>query len=85
MGNEFQIIFTESRVFRTFPNTCCHFPFIYNGVTYNQCKKADEEKMWCSTDVANKEHIYNGEDEYCDKMGNCIEFHSQLQRKGKGT
>ena len=81
-----QIIFIEpeSRVYRTFDNTCCHFPFKYKNVIYNQCKKVDEEATWCSTDVSNSEHIYNGEDEYCEETGKCIEFHSQIQKQDKG-
>ena len=30
---------------------CCVFPFIYGGITYNQCTYADWDQAWCATEV----------------------------------
>ena len=47
---------------------CCHFPFKYGGITYNQCYDG-----WCSIKVdANGNHI-SGWYEYCDET--CRTYH----------
>ena len=29
----------------------CHFPFVYEGVTYNKCTMAGGKDYWCATSV----------------------------------
>jgi len=33
----------------------CVFPFVYNGVTYNECTTANHDQAWCYTDLAKKQ------------------------------
>ena len=50
-------------------HACCHFPFTYKGVTYNQCKiTCDNKRPWCATQV-DVDGKYNGLWTYCDE--NC--------------
>ena len=35
----------------------CIFPFIFNGVTYNQCAE-DQDGKWCSTQVRHKDFYF---------------------------
>ena len=69
-------------LFTTFPlqisgaiDDCCHFPFEYEGVTFNQCTKVNHDKLWCATlvDAAGK---FDGKWKNCDencKKGEYIE------------
>lgn len=43
----------------------CNFPFIYNGVTYNDCTNVDESKPWCSIETDNSNNHITGEWGYC--------------------
>ncbi|XP_078357486.1 binder of sperm protein homolog 2-like [Oculina patagonica] len=43
---------------------CCHFPFLYNCQTYNQCTSDDWIQPWCSLTVD-----YNQDTQW----GNCVE------------
>jgi len=40
----------------------CQFPFIYKGVTYNECTTVEEDKPWCSTETnpTTNEHVGEG-------------------------
>ena len=33
------------------PNVPCHFPFNWNGKTYNECTMDDHYQKWCGTQV----------------------------------
>jgi len=41
----------------------CAFPFDYQGVTYNECTKANHQQLWCSLDP-----VYSS---FRSKWGNC--------------
>jgi len=30
-------------------SSCCHFPFIYKGVSHKTCINKDREALWCAT------------------------------------
>ena len=45
---------------KTTDGNCCSIPFVYKGVTYNSCTKADHDQLWCSLDS-----------EYKGNWGNC--------------
>ena len=34
-----------------FSEDCCIFPFIYDGVSYNECTTEGEGGLWCATEV----------------------------------
>jgi len=44
-----------------YPNMSCIFPFVYRGVTYNECTWADSNirhnQAWCATQVAGNQYI----------------------------
>ena len=31
------------------PNVPCHFPFNFNGKTYNECTMENHDQKWCGT------------------------------------
>ena len=53
--------------FLGFYNTCCHFPFTYENVIYNQCTTAGEDYLWCSTKVDAKGTHISHNWAKCDK------------------
>ena len=47
------------------PRRPCVFPFIYNGVKYNECTFVDWHQPWCSVEVNDNQNHIDG------KWGNC--------------
>ena len=47
------------------PETPCHFPFTYEGITYFECTEKKWDQLWCSTEVDNSGNFVSG------KWGNC--------------
>jgi len=48
-------------------NSCCLFPFIYNGEEHNTCIEVDGDKAWCSTKLDEGGLFISNEWGYCDK------------------
>ena len=55
----------------------CNFPFIYEGVEYNECTTTEDSKPWCSVETnAAKEHVEG-------KWGYCINKSQELIQEGQ--
>ena len=54
---------------KTVSNNDCVFPFIYKGVSYNSCTKAESSNgaPWCATKVDSNGEAVNGAWEDCDE------------------
>lgn len=45
----------------------CNFPFVYDGVTYNDCTTVGEPQAWCSIETDSSNNHITGEWGYCLK------------------
>ena len=52
-------------------DACCHFPFKFKGVTYNECTLAESSQRWCSTQVDAAGNYIGGKWKNCDEK--CVD------------